>query len=423
MTQWLGALEGYYGPALGHAARLSLIDWMSTKGFNVFAYAPKDDPLHRSQWRDPYPDDAMREFSELVGRGREVGVEFCFTISPGLDWSAGDEDALVDKLRSIAGTGCEVFGVLWDDVPPGGAELGQAHARGTAAAVDAIGGARWWTVCTDYAITRPTPYLSAFCDVLPDEVAVSWTGPAVTPLTITGNDAGTLGDALGRKLLLWENFPVNDALMRDVLHLGPYPERTADLVEATQGVFLNTMEYPLASRIGLACGARFWTDPTSDREKVWKDVVSEFPGLQPLARACRSWASDPGPDPELLEWAAAAPGDKRLRDYLEAGCRNGLDAAFASEVERWLAAWETEAQAMLMALDILERGYRSAARGISGAVFWTNARRLKEQVFGIRNAVYPVTEQSGEYSTSRPEAAAFGENLTDLLCRRALRDE
>lgn len=77
---------------------------------------------------------------------------------------------------------------------------------------------------------------------------------------------------------------------------------------------------------------------------------------------------------------------------------------------------------MLMALDILERGYRSANRGIGGAMLWTNARRQAPQVFGIRNAVYPVTEQSGEFTTARPETAAVGENLTDLLCRRALQD-
>jgi hypothetical protein len=278
-------------------------------------------------------------------------------------------------------------------------------------------------VCTDYAISRPTPYLTAFCATLPDDVAVSWTGPAVTSLTITGDDARKLGDALGRTLLLWENFPVNDALMRDVLHLGPYPERSPDLVDATTGVFLNMMEFPLGSRIGLACGARFWTDPRSDREEAWKQTLDEFPGLAPLAYACSSWASRSGPNPELVEWAAAAPEDKRLRTFLEAGCRDGLDPAMGAEVERWLAAWETEAQAMLMCLDILERGYRSAARGISGAVLWANARRQAEQVFGIRNAVYPVTEQSGEYSVTRPEAAAFGENLTDMLCRRALRDE
>lgn len=411
MPEWLGALEGYYGPGLGHDARLSLMEWGAAKGFNVYAYAPKDDPFHREKWRDPYPDDAMREFEELVRKGRETGVEFCYTISPGLDWGPGDEKALIEKLRPIADLGCETFGVLWDDVPAG--DNGEAHARGTWAVVDSIGGARWWTVGTDYAVTHPTPYLTAFCKTLPDEVALSWTGRSVTPLTITGDDARTLGDALGRKLLLWENFPVNDALMKDVLHLGPYPERTPDLVDATRGVLFNTMQYPLASRVGIACGARFWTDPTSDREAVWRGVIADFPGLEPLARACRSWASHPGPDLELLDG---------LRDFLEGGCRKGLDSALAVEVEPWLAAWEREAQAMLMALDILDRGYRSASRGIACAALWTAARQQREQVFGIRNAVYPVTEQDGEFTTSLPEAAAVGENLTDILCRRALHE-
>jgi hyaluronoglucosaminidase len=423
-TDWLGALEGYYGPSLGHDARLQLMEWAGAKGYNCFAYAPKDDPFHREKWRDPYPDDEMRAFEELVKKGRDTGVEFCFTISPGLDWSVGDEEALINKLRSLAAIGCTTFGVLWDDVPPGGAELGESHARGTAAATDAIGGARWWTVCTDYAVTLPTPYLDGFCKVLPQEVAVSWTGSAVTPLTITGAEASSLGDSLGgRKLLLWENFPVNDALMKDVLHLGPYPERSPDLVDATQGAFINLMPQAFANRVGLSCAARFWTDQTSDRDAVWHDTLDEFPFLAPLARACRSWASDPGPDPELLAWAKAAPDDKRLRSYLEAGCRAGLDDALQAELEPWLAAWDLEAQVMLMCLDILERGYRSSARGIGGAMLWMNARKQEKQTFGIRRAVYPVNAQSGDFATTLPEAAVHGENLTDMLARRALRDE
>jgi hyaluronoglucosaminidase len=400
------------------------MEWAGPKDYNCFAYAPKDDPFHRERWRDPYPDAQLREFEELAGKGRETGVEFCFTISPGLDWHAGDEDALIHKLRSIADVGCSTFGVLWDDVPPGGADLGEAHARGTTAAVEAIGGARWWTVCTDYAVTRPTPYLEGFSGELPEEVAVAWTGSAVTPLTITGAEASALGDALGgRKLLLWENFPVNDALMKDVLHLGPYPERSPDLVDATQGAFINLMPQAFANRIGLSCAARFWTDPTSDRDVVWREVLEDFPVLAPLARACRSWASDPAPDPELAEWAAAAPGDTRLRSYLETGCRAGLDEPLQAELEPWLAAWDLEAQVMLLCLDILERGYRSAARGIAGAALWMNARRQEKQTFGIRRAVYPVNMQSGEHATTLPQTAVHGENLTDLLARRALRDE
>ncbi|MEX0874850.1 MAG: beta-N-acetylglucosaminidase domain-containing protein [Actinomycetota bacterium] len=415
-----GVIEGYYGPPFSHEARIDFMQWMAGEGLTVYAYAPKDDPFHRDRWREPYPDDEMQRFEELVRKGKECGVDFCYTISPGLDISDGEEGVLVDKLRTLADVGFETFGVLWDDVPAGGTELGERHGRATAAAVDAIGGATWWTVGTDYAISRPTPYLEGLCRTVPDEVLVSWTGSGVTPASVTGAEAAGLGDALGRKLLLWENFPVNDSVMRDVLHMGPYPNRSPDLVDASSGVLLNLMQHPYASRIGVACGARFWRDPKADRQRVWRDVIGGFGDLAPLARACRSWADDPGPDPDLLEWAAAAPQDKRLRSFLEAGCRGGLSAEVQADLEPWLAAWEREAQLMLMCLDILERGYRSTNRGVGAAVLWFNARTQRTQTFGLRAAAYPVTLQSGEFATTGAEAAIIGENLTDRLCRRAL---
>jgi hypothetical protein len=136
----------------------------------------------------------------------------------------------------------------------------------------------------------------------------------------------------------------------------------------------------------------------------------------------RSWVGEPGPDPELVAWAEAAPDDKRLRAYLERGCRDGLDAALRAELEPWLEAWDVEANAMFMCLDILERGYRSAPRGMAGGVLWTNARRQERQVFGIRNAVYPVMQQRGKETTMDAAGVVVGDNLTDRLARRALKE-
>src|SRR5439155_20494715 len=162
------------------------------------------------------------------------------------------------------------------------------HGKGNAAAVSAIDDVRWWTVGTDYAVGESTPYLEALCRTTPDEVLVAWTGPYVVPLTISGDLAARIGEAVGRKLLLWENFPVNDGAMSGVLHMGPYPERDASLVEASSGVLLNTMQQPLATRIGTACGAAFWRDPSRDREDAWREAVAEFPGVDAFARSSRS---------------------------------------------------------------------------------------------------------------------------------------
>jgi hyaluronoglucosaminidase len=295
------------------------------------------------------------------------------------------------------------------------------HARATATAAQAVGGARWWTVGTDYAVAGPTPYLEAFAGSLPADVTLAWTGPQVVPLDITRHQAADLAHALGRKLLLWENFPVNDGPMSSVLHVGPYPARDPGLPDASAGVLLNLMPQAISNRIGVACGARFWHDPHADREATWREVVSSYPGLEPLARASRSWVGDPGPDPELVAASMeASADDRRLRDFLERGCRTGLDPELAAEVEPWLEAWDREAQAMLMCLDVLERGYRSGARGMAIGVLWTGARRQDKQVFGIRNAVYPVFQQEGKMTTMDARGVVVGDNLTDHLVRRAL---
>lgn len=413
----IGAVEGYYGPPLSPEQRLDLVAWLGPHGFDAYVYAPKDDPFHRGRWREPYPDEQMAHFAELVERGRAAGVEVGFAISPGLDWRPGaDEDALVAKLTSFADLGARTLAVAFDDVPPGGADLGRAHGRAVAAAANAVD-ARWLTVPTDYAVSRPTTYLRAFCDELPDEVILGWTGPSIVSPTLEADDVVTLSEALGRTLLLCENFPVNDGPMSGVLHLGPYPVRDPKVVERTAGVLCNFGARPLSSRPGLAVAARFWTDPTADRERAWREAIPE--ALMPLARACRSWVADPGPDRELTRLADWSPSE--LRAYLDAGCRTGLDPDLAAEVEPWLAAWELEAQVMRLCLDIFEDDSKRADLTLILIELWIRARQLREQVFGIRMAGYPVTVQRGDHVEPGPGAVVVGENLTDRLCARTLR--
>src|SRR5215470_10690485 len=115
-----GVVEGFYGPPYAHVDRLWLIDRLGTWGMNRYVYAPKDDPLHRAQWRDPYPPDALREFAELIERGRAAGVEVGFAVSPGLTIeyaSADDVRALQAKFRGFQALGARFVSLALDDVP------------------------------------------------------------------------------------------------------------------------------------------------------------------------------------------------------------------------------------------------------------------------------------------------------------------
>ncbi|MBI4728051.1 MAG: beta-N-acetylglucosaminidase domain-containing protein [Acidobacteria bacterium] len=422
--RWLGAVEGYYGPPLPDEERLALVEWLGAHGFNAFAYAPKDDPYHRQRWREPYPPERRARLAELVRAGEAAGVAVALVVSPGLDWKEGDEDPLAAKLASFAEDGATVLGVAFDDVPPGGADLGAAHAAGVAAAVARLGtGVRWVTCPTDYATDRATDYLRAFAAGLPDGVDVMWTGPSIVSPAVDGALASRLAKDLGRPLLFAENYPVNDGPMSGVLHLGPYRGRAPDLPASTTGVFFNIMSLPRASRVALAAGVRFWRDPGVDPESAWRDVLAEFPGIERLARASRSWIADPAPDPEVAALVRAAlEGDPtRLTAFVDADPRAGLDPLLAAEVTPWLDQWDAEALAMRFALLLLgAEPAQHTELSFVVAEAWARARHSRLQLFGIRWAYYPVTERRGGRTAPRPDALVTGSNLTDVLCAEAL---
>ncbi len=67
-------VEGFYGPPWSHRDRLEVIAFCAERGMNAYVYAPKDDPYHRDQWRDPYPAGKLAELVELVEQAAELYV-------------------------------------------------------------------------------------------------------------------------------------------------------------------------------------------------------------------------------------------------------------------------------------------------------------------------------------------------------------
>ena len=426
--RFLGALEGFYGQPYADDVRLDLVRFLATIGATDFAYAPKGDPYQRERWREPYPPDRREHFRALIALGAASGVRIGFTVSPGLDWAAlnleDDIDALVAKLRSFYDLGARCLGIAFDDVPAGGGELGTTHAHAISAAVERMPLDVTWSACpVDYSTTHETDYLSAFVAGLPASVSVMWTGPGIVAPTITAGDHLRLARSLGlepSRVVLADNFPVNDGPMSGVLHLGPYPERDPLLPAAMGGLLLNLMPgYPLASRVGLQAGVEWWLQPSRDREEIWESVIGAVPGLWPLARASRSWLTDPGPDRSLCAMSADA-----LQAWLAQGCRDGLEPAWQSELELWLQAWEWEAFAMAFArhsaAGAIEDPRRRAECGFGVAEAMRLLRGQTHQLFGIRYAVYPATRLENGYVVPDRAGVVYGRNLTDLICEQAL---
>ena len=314
-----GVIEGYYGRPWPADARREVIRFLGAHGMNAFVYGPKNDPYHRDRWREPYPDDALRELRATAAAARRAGVRFIYALSPALDicYSCPDDfDALSAKLAQLASVRVRRFALFFDDAPetPTHAEdVGRYAGSDTAALArahaDLVNRVDGWLrrrglhgvsfmVPTAYAGTTCLPYHSELAGALRRGIGVGWTGAGVFAPQVTGAQARARRACLRHPVILWDNFPVNDGVLSNTLHLGPLTGRDAELPGALGGYLLNPMTQAHASLVGLGTAAAYLRAPARyDPEAAWRDALQQLDpsgGLAVLAEQTRSSAlSDP----------------------------------------------------------------------------------------------------------------------------------
>jgi hyaluronoglucosaminidase len=471
-----GVVEGFYGTPWTHDARLEVISFLAARGMNAYAYAPKDDARHRSEWREPYAPAELEHFRELAAHGTALGMQFGFAISPGLDIhyeSETDRQTLLRKLAPLRDAGVSWFLLLLDDIPmqPGLAPRQAAlvtwlHSALVSAAL---------TMCpTEYVGTHPSPYLAELGAGMPPEVDVMWTGPTVCSPNLSASDARGWTLALGdRRVIVWDNYPVNDALMTGALHLGPYQGRDPDLADVVAGVLCNPMTQARASQIALGTAMDFLRDPDGyDAASSWTNAISAVggPRAEPLAVLARACSSSPIAEPDTLDLAHRVDALEAALDGAEWGVevralRSELTAArsttdafpdpadpsdpLATEIGPWAAALRRAADAGLAALRLIQAvrpvavlqtpaaDENSDACGRAVApdpepamhsafmvlYVWKGAHTDERVVFGPRFAIYTPVVQMPDGAPALDARAAVREdaNVIDRLCRIALR--
>lgn len=421
-----GIIEGFYGRPWTWDERAEVMRACHGWGMTHYVYAPKDDPKHRERWREPYGDGKLGGFARLVGEGTlQVG----FGISPGLSIdcaSADDRAALGAKIDQVLATGIDLVVLALDDIPFGGAEQGVAHAGLTTWLRDHLGDrASLILVPTEYVGTASTPYLDALADGVPRDVPIAWTGQYVVNESISAAQARDRNEALaGRRPLVWDNFPVNDALMADRLHLGPLWGRDTALVDECSGYLANPMVQPRASLLPLAAVAGWLRG--DDPIEAWL-AEADARGWRTFAEACD------GSVPmalvqDAVEWLDDDEAASRLEPlhlWLEAAAEctaPGLD----DEAGRWVEQVKAEARLGLDALRLVALADEGkVTRGIEHAFgigfTWARARRSEVSVFGPRFGLQPVLGQRSDGRwTFEPPSVLEDENAIDALVRAAL---
>ncbi len=273
-----GIVEGFYGAPWTHAQRLDFIDFAAAHRLNAYIYAPKDDPFHRSKWREPYPAAQLDQLRQLIDASARNGIDFIFAVSPGLDLQYSDEDyaALIAKLNAVRSLGCNRFAIFFDDIDDlNGAAQAALLNRVQKDFVETNGLKPLITVPTEYYLDKmiddgaTKKYTADFAAALDKNILVLFTGKGVVVPSLTADQLATADRIYNRKLGVWWNYPVNDYLQQK-LALGPIEGLPSEL----PAVFFNPMSAFELSKISLATGADFALEPSNyDPQASWERAI------------------------------------------------------------------------------------------------------------------------------------------------------
>lgn len=396
----VGVIEGFYGTPWSHAERLACIDAIASWGWNVYVWAAKAEPRHRDQWDTPFTTSEMTQFAELAGRDDRVGLYVGLT--PG---SGADAGTVIEKLRPVVAVGASGIVLSFDDLPVLDAA---AQHRDIANAVRNTLDTPVWIVPTHYAGVSSSPYLDALCDGLDPSVEIMWTGNMVVNDSIHLDEAVARRRATGGRLpLVWDNAPVNDALMSAHLHLGPFAGRDAELREVCSGWLWNPMISQRASMVMLESAAAWWRG--GDPIAAWDSAVDRD-GWRALAEAT-AYRGD-------HHW----PGDSPTRQWWEL-VRDIEDVD--PSVSSWVASARLGATLALAALDALEADGdmddQFVARSTRVLMMWTAYRTQQSFTFGAGPRRRPLATQDehGRFVLT-PGSLVDSTSLVDELVSRAL---
>ncbi len=458
-----GAIEGFYGSPWTHAERMDQLAFYGDVKLNSYIYAPKDDPYHREKWREPYPADKLAQLGELVRQATAHHVRFTFAVSPGVSICYSDPadlQALEAKLRSMYDLGVRSFSVPLDDISytrwncesdraaygaPSAAAAAQAQVDLLNAVQRDFLDAREGTkplqmVPTEYGDVAETAYKRTIRTQLDARIEVMWTGTDVVPPKITVEDASKAAAVWGRKVFVWDNYPVNDyGQAAGRLLLAPYAEREPGLHTQLSGIVLNPMNQAAASKVALFGGADFtWNDLAYDPARAWRAAASylakgdprterallAFFDLEHLAPTFGTHPWQPQA-PELArrlgEFRAAwAAGDKEaaLREFRSyarllaetpAQIWTGVqDAGFVADCGPWLDALTLWGDALVRSVDGLQARLDEDER---------RATRLFEEAAELATRAAAIETIPGE---TRPHGKVrVGDGVLDVFVAEA----
>ena len=337
----LGVIEGYFGPPWCWGDRVRHAAFLKSCGFNFYIYAPKRCDDLRLKWTRDWPEQQWNKLVEAREAYGRAGIQFGVGLSPYAlyrDLSVEGQKALQAKIERLDTLALDILGVFFDDMPGAGTDLAKRQADIMCWAV-AQSRAKTFVICPTFysddpvlsrlSGSKPDRYLETLGEQLPAKVHIFWTGPRVCSREISAEHIQDVSRRLGRRPVLWDNYPVNDgARMSQFLHLRAFTGRGELPQVALSGHAINPMNQARLSEILIATLASLYRDPVAyEPEHAFNDAARSLCG-DLLASALRE-------DLEIfqdigLSRLSPAHLDKLRERY------SAFDSPYAREVVGWL---------------------------------------------------------------------------------------
>ena len=262
MIPELGLIEGFFGRPWSMRDRAETIAFLAPHGYRFYLYAPKADSCLRRDWRTLHPDAEMEALAGLSAHCRRLGVRFGVGLSPfelhlapGRDW----QEPLARKLAHLDVLRPDDLAILFDDMRGDTPDLAERQAAIVSFAAERSRATRILMCPTYYSDDpildsafgkRPDGYLERLGKLLDPAIQIFWTGPEVCAREFTPGHLTRVAEQIGRKPLLWDNYPVNDgARMSQHLHLRAFTGRSAGIADHIAAHGVNPASQSVLSRI------------------------------------------------------------------------------------------------------------------------------------------------------------------------------
>ena len=342
MTVELGIIEGFYGPLWTWSERRQLVNTLLAHGYGFYLYAPKADPYLRRRWQEPHPPEQAEALADFARFCRREGVRFGIGLSPFEIFNNFDEaarEALAKKLKMLDRLGIQELAILFDDMHPDTPDLARTQAQ-IVDWVKANTSAGKLSVCPTYYSDdpvldrvfgqRPADYLETLGAELDREVRIFWTGEEVCSREVSPGHLKRVSKLLGRKPLLWDNYPVNDGdRMSRHLHLRGFTGRPAGNAAYLAGHAINPALQPVLTTIpAITLAECYRQGPDYQYGQAFLHAAREVLGLELAGQLHKDLLT-------LQDTGLARISDEKKQALMHT--YDAFDHPAAHEILRWLA--------------------------------------------------------------------------------------